>query len=73
MLKDFCSCRDWKELKTNNSDVFKWHLPVYGWIIAWKELTEENGYTQIHKYGVKIHYCPFCGKKLETVEDNDAK
>ena len=65
MSKDFCSCNDWKELKADHDNVFfKWQ-PPYGWIISSIELTEENGYTQVHRYGMKINHCPLCGKKLK--------
>lgn len=60
MSKEFCSCKNIGNLE----NVFKWY-PPYGWIIVCTELSEENGYTQIHKYGGKISYCPFCGKKLK--------
>ena len=66
MLETFCSCKDWNELKENHDNVFKWN-PPYGWIISWTELTEEGGYTQVHKYGIKIRHCPFCGKKLKEI------
>ena len=64
MLKEFCSCNDWSKLKDNHDNVFKWN-PPHGWIISWIELTEEDGYTQVHKYGMKIRHCPFCGKSLK--------
>lgn len=65
MSENFCSCKSWNALRTNNRNVFKWHEP-YGWVITWIELTEENGYTQVDTYGVKIYYCPLCGKKLKS-------
>lgn len=60
---DFCSCDDWKFLKKNNHKVFR-QDPAYGWVLQWIELTEEEGYTQVHRLGVEINYCPMCGKKL---------
>lgn len=66
-MNDFCSCEDWKDIKGRHATVFTWRAP-YGWIIAWKELTEEKGYTQVHNYGISITHCPMCGKKLEPAE-----
>jgi len=63
-MTDFCGCKDWDNLKNNNSHVFQWD-PVYGWVLYWVELTSEEGYTQIHRYGVPIKFCPMCGKKLK--------
>lgn len=60
---EFCSCSDWKFLKNNNHEVFK-QDPTYGWVLQWVELTEEEGYTQVHRFGVEINYCPMCGKRL---------
>jgi len=62
--EEFCSCDDWKRLKKNHLDLFRWN-PPYGWILNWIELTEEPGYTQAHRYGIAISYCPMCGKKLK--------
>lgn len=62
-MTDFCTCNDWKDLKRNNSSLFK-KDPTYGWILNWIELTNEDGYTQVHRYGVSIHFCPMCGRKL---------
>lgn len=38
---------------------------TYGWILTWTELTEEEGYTQVHRFGMPIKYCPLCGLMLE--------
>ena len=62
-MTDFCTCEDWKDLKNNNTSLFK-KDPTYGWVLNWVELTNEAGYTQVHRYGISIHYCPMCGKKL---------
>lgn len=64
-MVDFCNCNDWDSLKNNNCNVFQWDL-VYGWVLHWIELTNEEGYTQIHRYGVPIKFCPMCGKKLKS-------
>lgn len=40
--------------------------PTYGWVLSWIELTEEEGYTQIHKFGVSLKYCPMCGNPLKN-------
>jgi len=59
----FCDCEDAQMLDRNNRELFKTQDP-YGWILSWIELTQEQGYTQVHRYGVKIKFCPMCGKKL---------
>lgn len=63
-MTDFCTCEDWEDLK-NNSTVFK-QDPTYGWVLSWIELSEEKGYTQAHRYGIPINFCPMCGKQLST-------
>jgi len=59
----FCDCVEWKNLYESHREVFKYQ-PPYGWIIVWLEVTEEKGYNMLHRYGIKINFCPFCGKKL---------
>jgi hypothetical protein len=66
-MPDFCTCDEWKNLKGNYPELFKWISP-YGWIIEWKSLTDEKGYTQVHRYGIAISFCPMCGKKLINKE-----
>lgn len=63
-MKDFCSCEEWQNLKSNHKDLFKW-LPEYGWVITWIELSDEKTHTQKHTYGLGIKFCPMCGEKLE--------
>ena len=65
-MEDFCSCVGLKDLKENNTKLFKWD-PTYGWVLHWIELTEEIGYTQVHNYGIPIAFCPMCGKKLKNI------
>jgi hypothetical protein len=68
MPKDFCDCEDWQYLKDNYKDLFKWDT-AYGWLLNWIELTEEEGYTQVHRFSINIHYCPLCGNKLKGLDD----
>lgn len=68
-MKDFCTCSGWKELKKNNSSIIK-EDPVYGWVLSWIELTEDEGYTQVHRYGISINFCPMCGKKIKAPKDD---
>jgi hypothetical protein len=63
MDQDFCSCEEWVNLKESYSDLFNKDL-TYGWVIKWIELTKDKGCTKVHRYGLKIYYCPMCGKKL---------
>ena len=62
-----CDCPDFKNIVKNHS-VFK-QDEVYGWLISWLNLTEEKGYTQVHKYGIGISFCPFCGNVLMGVKE----
>jgi len=64
-MDDFCECADWQELKNNNSNIFQQDL-TYGWVLHWIELSEEHGYTQVHRYGIQITFCPMCGKALKN-------
>lgn len=64
-MKEFCTCKDGINLKKNQNTLFKWDS-TYGWILNWIEITEESGYSQIHRYGISIKYCPMCGKKLNN-------
>ena len=59
-MTEFCECEEFIDLQTR---VFI-KDPIYGWILSWVELTEETGYTQVHRYGRPITFCPICGKLL---------
>ncbi len=67
-MDDFCECEEWESLKKNHLELFTWS-PPYGWVIKWSELTDEKGYTQVHRYGLAISFCPICGKKLKAKVD----
>lgn len=62
-MTKYCGCEDSIRLQEQNRDIFI-EDPTYGLILSWIELTEEKGYTQVHKYGIPISFCPMCGKKL---------
>jgi hypothetical protein len=35
------------------------------WVLAWIELDKtEKGDTNIERFGIRIRYCNFCGKKI---------
>lgn len=68
-MEHFCDCKDSSELLKNFSNTFVWH-PPYGWVLSLIDLTEEKGYTQVHRYGVVIYYCPICGKKLKSDKED---
>ena len=55
---DLCTC-NWKKYKNLIQED-----PTYGWVLSWIELTEEEGYTKVHRFGLPIKYCPICGCKL---------
>jgi len=61
---DFCSCKEWKNI-VESYDLFIWE-PPYGWVLKWIQLTKEKGYSQVHRYGIPIEFCPKCGKKLKN-------
>jgi len=60
---DFCSCEEWKNIKDTHRELFVWQ-PPYGWVLSWIEVTQEKGYSYLHRYGIKINFCPICGNKL---------
>lgn len=60
-MDEFCNCDEWDNL-VDSYDLIK-HDPAYGWMFSWVELTKEEGYTQVHRYGFGIKFCPMCGKK----------
>lgn len=62
-MNDFCVCEDYNSLKNNNRDLFRWY-PPYGWILFWIELTDEEGYTKVHEYGISLKFCPMCGEEI---------
>jgi len=64
-MEEFCNCSGWLDLNKNNYNIFQWD-PTYGWILHWIELTEEEGYTQVHRYGIPIKFCPMCSKSLKN-------
>lgn len=59
-MEDFCDCPGWKDLQKSNKTIIKWD-ETYKWVLNWIELTEEKGYTQVHRYGISIKFCPMCG------------
>jgi hypothetical protein len=63
-MSEFCECSEWRNL-VESYDFIQWE-PSYGWIMKWIELTEEKGYSQVHRYGIPIEFCPKCGKKLKN-------
>lgn len=65
-MNAFCTCEDWNLFYKGNHKIFIWD-PAYGWVLNWVELTEDTGYTQVHRYGVPIRFCPMCGKELKKL------
>lgn len=60
----FCICEDWQNL-AGLDDLVTWDHS-YGWTLRWVQLTSEKGYTQVHRYGIPIKFCPICGGELEN-------
>lgn len=71
MICKYCTCEDWKYLKDSHPDLFYLNSSSNKYYLNWIELTEEKGYTQVHKYGVYIEYCPICGNKIKVDEVKD--
>jgi hypothetical protein len=67
-----CNCKDWEYLRNSHSGLFDFDVSKNKYCLNWMELTEEKGYTQVHRYGVYVSYCPMCGGKikLDEVKDN---
>ena len=63
-MSKYCDCKEWKNL-VEDYDLFSDESP-YGWVIRWIQLTQEKGYSQVHRYGIPIKYCPICGQKLKS-------
>lgn len=63
-MTNFCVCDEWKNL-VKAYDLFK-QESSYGWVLSWVEVTKEKGYSQLHRYGIKIQYCLMCGNKLKN-------
>ena len=69
-MEDFCDCKEYKKLKKTDKDLFRWN-PPYGWVLSWMELTTEKGYTQVHRYGISVRFCPMCGRKVNSDDEWD--
>jgi hypothetical protein len=67
-MDDFCDCKDYKKLKKTDKALFRWN-PPYGWVLSWMELTTEKGYTQVHRYGISVRFCPMCGRKANADDE----
>lgn len=62
-MPDFCVCENWRKISQRHPSVFKWD-DDYGWLISWTDLSMSKGRVVRSDYGIKIEFCPFCGKKL---------
>jgi len=69
---NFCNCDDWDKLSKTNPSVFV-HDEVYGWVISWLDLSTCNNRIVKSRYGIKIIFCPFCGKKLKSEGSSESK
>lgn len=63
-MPEFCTCPDWQEISQHHPDVFKLD-DDYGWLISWTDFSVYKGRVLRSNYGVKIKFCPFCGRKLD--------
>lgn len=62
-MNAICDCEDGAALNSAYPELFVKDA-IYGWGIKWIVLTEDKGYTKIHRYALKIYHCPMCGKKI---------
>lgn len=60
-IKYPCDCSGMKWMIEYN-DVFK--RESGNWILSWIELDKTDKGTNIEKFGIKFHYCLFCGKRI---------
>jgi len=70
-MPDFCTCDDWREISQHHPSIFKWDED-YGWLISWIDLGISKGRVVRSDYGIKIKFCPFCGRELNR-EATDAR
>lgn len=64
MSLDTVCCEDMKMLLRNH-EVFS-QDEDYGWVLYWYEVErEDRKFSRLNNYGIKISFCPFCGKNLE--------
>jgi len=62
-MQSFCVCDDWEDIHHHHPSIFK-KDSKYGWVISWTDFSTINGRTVKSTYGIKIKYCPLCGRKL---------
>lgn len=58
-----CTCNDMKWVIDNNK-LFEYVDPY--WLITWIELDKDDKGTNVQRFGLKLNYCPFCGKSLSA-------
>jgi hypothetical protein len=58
-----CDCRDMKWIVDHHN---RYSLIGDHWIETWKEIDRNKKETVIQNLGIKINYCPFCGKKVRV-------
>jgi len=63
-MKKKCDCQDWSSILERDYDVISFSDAHKKFIISWLILNKENKKYTINRYGMVIHYCPFCGNKL---------
>lgn len=57
-----CDCKEMEWMMDNN-EVFK---NENKWMLTWIELDRDGKNTNIEEFGVRIHHCLFCGKKINN-------
>ena len=67
--ENFCVCDTWKFYTTNYHETFYWYEKAKKWYVQWVSLVDQGGYTQVSRYAIPMSYCPLCGGKLNTPEE----
>lgn len=57
-----CDCEDMRWMVSHNKVFVK---EKDCWVLSWIELDKnEKGIINIERFGIKVRYCNFCGKKI---------
>jgi len=57
-----CNCKDMVWMMDNNKVFVKQNG---NWMLTWMEMDKSLGIVNVEKFGVVIHNCMFCGKKIK--------
>jgi len=68
-----CNCPTMKMIIETNTGSFEFNNKKYKlltrednfWVLSWIQLDKVNKGINIEEFGIKLEYCPFCGKKIK--------